>query len=68
LLERFRAMLRISEIGALQRRGGFADAQLATLIAEVSELYEPLADRKSIKLRVWLITRSSSRQHAERCA
>jgi signal transduction histidine kinase len=52
LLERFRAMLRISEIGALQRRGGFADAQLATLIAEVGELYEPLADRKSIKLRV----------------
>jgi signal transduction histidine kinase len=52
LLERFRAMLRISEIGALQRRSGFADAQLATLVAEVSELYEPLADCKSIKLRV----------------
>ncbi|MDB5831624.1 MAG: histidine kinase [Caballeronia sp.] len=52
LLERFRAMLRISEIGALQRRGGFAEVQLATLVSEVSELYEPLADCKAIKLRV----------------
>jgi signal transduction histidine kinase len=50
LLERFRAMLRISEIGALQRRGGFADVQLATLLSEVGELYEPLAESKSIKL------------------
>jgi signal transduction histidine kinase len=52
LLERFRAMLRISEIGALQRRGGFADVQLATLLSEVCELYEPLAESKSIKLVV----------------
>lgn len=52
LLERFRAMLRISEIGALQRRGGFADVQLATLLSEVGELYEPLAESKSIKLVV----------------
>jgi signal transduction histidine kinase len=52
LLERFRAMLRISEIGALQRRGGFAEVQLATLVSEVGELYEPLAESKSIQLVV----------------
>jgi signal transduction histidine kinase len=52
LLERFRAMLRISEIGALQRRGGFAEVQLATLVSEVGELYEPLAETKSIQLVV----------------
>lgn len=52
VLERFRAMLRISEISALQRRGGFADVQLAALLSEVGELYEPLAESKSIKLVV----------------
>ncbi|HEV7391303.1 MAG TPA: HAMP domain-containing sensor histidine kinase, partial [Burkholderiales bacterium] len=52
LLERFRAMLRISEIGALQRRGGFAEVQLQMLVAEVGELYEPLAEEKSIRLTV----------------
>lgn len=49
LLNRFRAMLRISEIGALQRRGGFAELDLATLIAEISELYEPLAESVGVR-------------------
>jgi len=52
LLDRFRAMLRISEIGTLQRRGGFAALQLETLIHEVGELYEPLAESRSIRLMV----------------
>lgn len=50
LLERFRAMLRISEIGTLQRRGGFAQVQLETLMQDVAELYEPLAEGKSIRI------------------
>jgi len=49
LLERFRAILRISEIGALKRREGFADVQLETLVREVGELYEPLAESRSIQ-------------------
>jgi signal transduction histidine kinase len=44
LLERFRAMLRISEIGALKRRGGFAAFDLQALLVELCELYEPLAE------------------------
>jgi signal transduction histidine kinase len=52
LLDRFRAMLRISEIGTLQRRGGFAPLQLETLIHEVGELYEPLAESRSIQFVV----------------
>ncbi len=51
LLNRFRAMLRISEIGALQRRGGFAELDLATLVGEISELYEPLAESVGVR---WL--------------
>jgi len=50
LLDRFRAMLRISEIGALKRRGGFSSVDLTTLVREVSELYEPLAEDRGI---VW---------------
>jgi signal transduction histidine kinase len=49
LLERFRAILRISEIGALKRREGFADIQLDALVREVGELYEPLAESQSIQ-------------------
>jgi signal transduction histidine kinase len=52
LLDRFRAMLRISEIGTLQRRGGFAEVQLETLVQEVGELYEPLAESRSIRFAV----------------
>jgi signal transduction histidine kinase len=49
LLERFRAILRISEIGALKRRDGFADIQLETLVREVGEFYEPLLESRSIQ-------------------
>jgi signal transduction histidine kinase len=52
LLDRFRAMLRISEIGTLQRRGGFASLQLETLVREVGDLYEPLAESRSIQFIV----------------
>ncbi|MFM0212051.1 HAMP domain-containing sensor histidine kinase [Paraburkholderia sediminicola] len=52
LLDRFRAMLRISEIGTLQRRGGFGEMQLETLVEEVGELYEPLAESRAIQLSV----------------
>jgi signal transduction histidine kinase len=49
LLERFRAILRIAEIGALKRREGFGEVQLGTLVQEVGELYEPLAESHSIQ-------------------
>ena len=52
LLDRFRAMLRISEIGTLQRRGGFAPVELQTLVEEVGELYEPLAEIRSLRFAV----------------
>jgi signal transduction histidine kinase len=49
LLERFRAILRVSEIGTLKRREGFAKVKLETLVQEVGELYEPLAESRSIQ-------------------
>jgi signal transduction histidine kinase len=52
LLDRFRAMLRISEIGTLKRRGGFAEVELQALVEEVGELYEPLAEIRSLSFAV----------------
>jgi signal transduction histidine kinase len=51
ILERFGAMLRISEIGALQRRSGFDAVSLQTLVDDLCELYQPLAEEKSITLK-----------------
>jgi signal transduction histidine kinase len=52
LLERFRAMLRISEIGTLQRRGGFATVDLRELVQELADLYEPLAESRDLEWRI----------------
>lgn len=52
LLERFRAMLRISEIGTLQRRGGFATVDLEALMQELADLYEPLAESRDLRWTV----------------
>lgn len=52
LLSRFQAMLRISEIGALQRHGGFAHVQLDAIMTDVGELYEPLAEHRSIRFEI----------------
>lgn len=52
LLARFRAMLRISEIGALQRRGGFDALDLHALVTDLFELYEPLAEDRGVTLQL----------------
>jgi signal transduction histidine kinase len=64
LLERFRAMLRISEIGALKRRAGFAAFDLRALVHELSELYEPLAEDRSLS---WIVeTEQIDEVHGDR--
>jgi signal transduction histidine kinase len=52
LLGRFRAMLRIAEIGSLQRRGGFAEVDLEALVTDVGDLFEPLAESREIRFEV----------------
>ncbi|WP_414445669.1 sensor histidine kinase [Burkholderia sp. 22PA0106] len=52
LLGRFRAMLRIAEIGSLQRRGGFGEVDLQALVVDVGELFEPLAESREIHFEV----------------
>ena len=50
LLSRFRAIQRISEIDRRERRAGFARVGLHTLVQEIGELYEPLAEEHGLSL------------------
>ena len=50
VLERFRALMRISELEARHRRAGFAATDLARICREVVELYAPLADATGVRL------------------
>jgi PAS domain S-box-containing protein len=46
------ALLRITEIEHSRRREGFSEVQLAALIREAGDLYDPIAENKSVSLRV----------------
>ena len=46
------ALLRITEIEHSRRREGFGEVQLAPLIREAGDLYEPIAENKGVTLRV----------------
>ena len=48
----FNALLRLSELDSGVRRAGFRRIELADLIAEVAEVYEPIAEEKGIALNV----------------
>jgi len=52
LLERFRALLRISELEDLRRRAGFGSVDLGETLRQVHELYAPLAEDHSIAFRL----------------
>jgi signal transduction histidine kinase len=52
VLERFTALLRISEIEAGSRRAGFAEVELEPLLVTLIDLYQPLADERGIALTV----------------
>jgi len=46
------ALLRITEIEHSRRREGFSNVQLAPLIREAGDLYDPIAEIKSVTFRV----------------
>ncbi|MFT3904828.1 MAG: HAMP domain-containing sensor histidine kinase [Steroidobacteraceae bacterium] len=49
LLDRFRALLRISELEDLQRRAGFRRVDVLDILHRVHELYAPLAEDRAIR-------------------
>jgi signal transduction histidine kinase len=50
VLERFRAILRIAELDARQRRAGFLRVDLADIVTPLAELYQPLAEAGDVTL------------------
>jgi len=54
LLNRFRALLRISELENQQRRAGFDQVDLAEILQEVHALYLPLAEDRGQQLELEL--------------
>ncbi|MFZ0468191.1 MAG: HAMP domain-containing sensor histidine kinase [Thiogranum sp.] len=57
LLNTFNALLRIARIESHDTRAGFADIDIAALVGDVVELYEPLAEEKSLRLATSLDVR-----------
>jgi signal transduction histidine kinase len=52
VLDRFRALLRISELEARKRRAGVALIDLADIANEAGELFQPLAELRGVDLRI----------------
>jgi signal transduction histidine kinase len=52
LLDRFRALLRISELEDMHRRAGFAEVNLMNTLQSVREIYAPVAEDKHIGFRL----------------
>lgn len=52
ILQTFAALLRISEVESGARRAGFTDTDLAEVLADAVELYEPVAEAR--RIRLWL--------------
>lgn len=52
LLDRFRALLRISELEDMHRRAGFVTVELSETLQHVREIYAPLAEDKQIRFSV----------------
>jgi len=49
LLDRFRALLRISELEDMHRRAGFAEMDLRTTLQNVHEIYAPVAEDRHVR-------------------
>jgi signal transduction histidine kinase len=52
VLNRFTALLRIAEIEADGRRASFTDVSLDTVLRDVVDLYEPVADERALSVSV----------------
>jgi signal transduction histidine kinase len=57
VLERFRAILRISELEARERHAGFSPTELGQIIDQAIDLYQPLAEACDVRL-VALVARA----------
>jgi signal transduction histidine kinase len=61
VLERFAALLRISQLEARGRQAGFATVPMAPLLGSVCDLYEPLAEEAGVALELGEISDTTIR-------
>jgi signal transduction histidine kinase len=54
VLDRFRAILRLSELEARERRAGFVTTNLNDIVERAAELYQPLAEAAGVSLVIRL--------------
>ncbi|MGD2055350.1 MAG: HAMP domain-containing sensor histidine kinase [Gammaproteobacteria bacterium] len=54
LLSTFQALLRIAHVEAQESRENFSPVDISALVADVAELYEPLAEQKQQRLSTYL--------------
>lgn len=67
LLATFNALLRIARVESGSRRAGFAEVDLAALLADLADLYEPLAVEQRLELTVALPAHGETRTlHGDR--
>jgi signal transduction histidine kinase len=50
VLDRFRALLRLAELEAVQRRAGFTNIDLSEIVTPAADLYAPLAEAAGVRL------------------
>ncbi|MHB8283315.1 MAG: sensor histidine kinase [Caulobacteraceae bacterium] len=50
MLARFQALLRIAAVDAMNRKSGIASVSLSEIVAEICELYQPLAADRGLEL------------------
>lgn len=65
LLDRFRALLRISELEDLRRQAGFRDIDIVEILHRAHELYAPLAEDKAIDFTLDVAALPTVRADAE---
>lgn len=65
LLETFNALLRIARIEASEQKEGFREVDISSILADVSELYEPVTEEKGLKFEYTAISESII-YHADR--
>jgi signal transduction histidine kinase len=55
VIDRFAALLRLSELEAAGRRAGLSPVALAPLLAELAAMWEPIAEERCIALRLEVV-------------
>ncbi len=66
IVETFEALLRITQIEAGARKSRFCDVDLGSVLADVADIYEPVAEESGDQLQCTVPTGAKARIHGDR--